>query len=29
MPNAEGEITLQGFPVTKGKIFWYIALEVL
>jgi hypothetical protein len=26
---ASGDITLQGFPVTEGKIFWYIALEVM
>lgn len=23
MPKAEGKITLQGFPVTEGQIFWY------
>ena len=23
MPKAEGDITLQGFPVTEGQIFWY------
>jgi hypothetical protein len=28
-PSASGDITLQGFPVTSGKIFWYIALEVM
>jgi hypothetical protein len=22
MPKADGDITLQGFPVTEGKIFW-------
>jgi hypothetical protein len=22
MPKAEDDITLQGFPVTEGKIFW-------
>jgi hypothetical protein len=29
LPSALGDITLQGFPVTSGKIFWYIALEVM
>lgn len=25
--KASGDLTLQGFPVTLGQLFWYVALE--